>query len=224
MKNSLIQNALTLLFLCFAPLLLQAQKNISEGSISYTAEYDLPADQQMMASMLPKEYKVYFKDELSKFTLDLGMMKNQVISNAKTKTGLMLMEIPMADQKIAVKITAADKTKQQEMMPDYELTKTSETKTISGYKATKYTASDKKSDLKAEVWITPELSTPLNDFTESFAHIGGTPLEFISNMNGVKVKMTFKEIKAEPVTGLAMTVPAGFKEMTLEEMMSMSGN
>src|SRR5690606_30180710 len=179
MKNLLIRSTLVILLVGFTSTLVKAQKNISEGFVSYAAEYDLPADQQVLSSMLPKEYKVYFKNEVSKFTLDLGMMKNQVISNAKTKTGLMLMEIPMADQKMAIKVTPEDKKKQEAMMPDYDLQKTGETKTIAGYNAIKYIADDKKSDLKAEVWITTELSTPLNDFTESFSKIPGTPLEFV---------------------------------------------
>src|SRR5690606_7913454 len=98
-------------FIFLGTLTVKAQKTINEGFISYNAEYNLPADQQMAAAMLPKEYKIYFKGDISKFTMDLGMMTNKVIANSKTNTGLMLMEIPMANQKIAVKMTPQDKAR-----------------------------------------------------------------------------------------------------------------
>lgn len=210
-------------FICLGSFAANAQKKVTEGYVSYSAEYDLPPDQQMAAAMLPKEYKLYFKGDVSKFTMDLGMMTNVITSNNKTSEGLMLMDIPAASQKIAVKITPEDKEKQKAMMPDYEIVKTTETKTIGGYSATKYNAKDKKSDSTVEIWATNDLNLPLNNFTESFTGVQGTPLEFVSNMNGLKVKMSFKELKEEAVTGLNMTVPAGYTEMTMEELMSMSG-
>lgn len=210
-------------FICLATFAAKAQKNINEGFISYNAEYNLPADQQMAAAMLPKLYKVYFKGDVSKFTMDLGMMSNKIISNNKTNTGLMLMEIPAAGQKIAVKMTPQDKEKQKDKMPDYTLTKTSETKTIGGYKAIKYNAKDKNSNANIEIWTTAQITTPINNFTEGFKGIEGTPLEFTTEMNGIKVKLSFKEIKEEAVTGLDMTVPAGFTEMSMDDLMAMSG-
>lgn len=210
-------------FIFLGTLSVKAQKTINEGFISYSAEYNLPPDQQMAAAMLPKLYKVYFKGDVSKFTMDLGMMTNKVISDNKNNTGLMLMEIPAANQKIAVKMTPQDKEKQKDKMPDYTLIKTSETKTIGGYKAIKYNAKDKNSDGTIEIWTTTEISSPINNFTEGFKGIEGTPLEFTTDMNGIKAKLSFKEIKAEAVTGLEMTIPAGFTEMTMDDLMSMSG-
>lgn len=210
-------------FLCLATFTAKAQKSITEGSISYNAEYDLAPDQQMAAAMLPKLYTVYFKGDVSKFTMDLGMMNNKIISNIKTNTGLMLMEIPAAGQKIAVKMTPEDKEKQKDKMPDYTLTKTSETKTINGYKAVKYNAKDKNSAGTVEIWTTNDITTPINNFTEGFKGIEGTPVAFTTDMNGIKVKLTLKEIKQETVTDLDMTIPAGYTEMTMDDLMAMSG-
>lgn len=210
-------------FICLGALTVKAQKTINEGFISYNAEYNLPADQQMAASMLPKSYKIYFKGDVSKFTMDLGMMSNKIISNNKTNTGLILMEIPAAGQKIAVRMAPEDKAKQKGKMPDYIITKTSESKTIAGYKAIKYDAKDKNSDAKMQIWVTTEIYSPINNFTEDFKEIKGTPLEFTTEMNGIKVKLLFKEIKEETVTGLEMNIPAGFTEISMNDLMSMSG-
>jgi hypothetical protein len=72
-------------FICLGTLTANAQKKITEGYITYTAEYNLPPDQQMAAAMLPKNYKVFFKDDLSRLTMDLGMMTNQVTTDLKTR-------------------------------------------------------------------------------------------------------------------------------------------
>lgn len=211
-------------FICLGSLATQAQQKVNEGYISYAAEYDLPPDQQMAAAMLPKEYKIYYKENLSKFVMDLGMMTNQMTSDSKTNTGLMLMDIPMAKQKIAVKFTEADYEKQKEMMPDYEFSKTTESKVISGYNTIKYNAKDKQTGNQIEIWTTKDLEIPSNSFTQAFKDkIEGTPLVFVTNMNGMKVKLSFKELKAETVTGLNLTIPDGYTQMTMEELMSMSG-
>lgn len=210
-------------FLCLATFSVSAQKAINEGSIRYNAEYELAPDQQMAAAMLPKIYTVYFKGDVSKFTMDLGMMSNKIISNTKTNTGIMLMEIPAANQKIAVKITPQDKEKQKDKMPDYTLTKTTETKTINGYKAIKYDAKDNNSIGNIEIWTTTDIITPINNFTEGFKGIVGTPLAFTTDMNGIRVKLALKEIKQETVTGLDMTIPAGYTEMSMDDLSAMSG-
>ncbi len=210
-------------FLCVGSFAANAQKKITEGSVTYTAEYDLPPDKQMMASMLPSEYKTFFKDELTKFTLDMGMMTNVIMSNSKTSTGLMLMDIPAAGQKIAVKLTPEDKEKQKDKLPEYDIIATQETKTLAGYKATKYLAKDKKTGDDVEIWTSTEIEIPGNDLTQMFKTMKGTPLEFKTNMNGIKVKMTVKEIKPETIAAIDMKVPEGYKEMTMDELMAMSG-
>lgn len=213
-------------FICLGTLTANAQKKITEGYITYTAEYDLPPDQQMAAAMLPKIYQVFFKDEISRLTMDLGMMTNQVTTDLKKQEGLLLINIPMADKKIAVKMTAEDKEKQKDMFPDYEITKTNESKVISGYAVTKYSAKDKNSNTTVDIWSTKDLILPFNNLTEGFVGIQGfegTPLEFVTNMNGIKAKFSFKEVKQEEVKNLNMTIPSEYTVMTMEELMSMSG-
>ena len=58
-------------FICLgSTFVAQAQKVIKEGTATYAVEYDLPAAQQSMAAMLPKEFKVQFKGDYSKFTTE----------------------------------------------------------------------------------------------------------------------------------------------------------
>ncbi len=57
-----------------------------------------------MASMLPSEFKVAFKADLSKFRMDMGMYATEVIFNSTTKETLSLTEVPMQNKKIAVKM------------------------------------------------------------------------------------------------------------------------
>ena len=218
-----IYAALFCAFICLAANNVQAQKTIKEGQITYAVEYDLPPDQQMAAAMLPKEYTIYFKGDKSKFTIDMGMMKSVVLSDAKTMEGLVLMDVPAAGQKIALKTTKADKEEQQRQIGDQEIVKTSETKTISGYQAVKYTATDKKSGNVSEIWATKDLIIPDNEFSQFYKTIEGTLLTFSTKMNGVSLMMNFKDIKQEAVPDISLTVPEGYTVKTVDELKSMSG-
>src|SRR6476620_316526 len=106
-----------------------AQKAIKEGTITYAVEYDLPADQQSMAAMLPTEYKIEFKGDMSRFKMDMGMFATSVIYNDATKEMMSLTEIPMQNKKIAVKMNKDQSKKMQELQDeekDFEIQTTTE--------------------------------------------------------------------------------------------------
>ena len=204
----------------------QAQKIIKEGTVTYAVEYDLPPNQQSMAAMLPSEFKVDFKGDLSKFKMDMGMYSTQVIYNNATKESLSLTEVPMQSKKIAVKMTKEQSEKMQEMQSgeqDYEITATTETKKIAGYNSTKYLLKEKSSGAISEVWTTTEIEIPTNTLTSTIKGVKGVPLEFSTNARGMKSKMTFKGIKEEAVTDINMNIPNGFETMKFEDLLTQMG-
>jgi GLPGLI family protein len=203
-----------------------AQKTIKEGAIVYNVEYDLPPEQQAMAAMLPTSYKVNFKGDYSVFKMDLGMFSTEVIYNNATKETLSLTEVPMQNKKIAMKMNAEQSKKMQEMQngeKDFEVKTTTETKQIAGYNCTKFILNDKISGESAEVWATTELNIPANSLTSSFKDIVGVPVQFNTNAQGMKTKMTLKEAKEEVVTDINMNIPAGYELMTFEDLLKQMG-
>ncbi len=217
---------LAIAFICLGGFVANAQKKINEGVMIYTVEYELPPEQQSMASMLPKENKVYFNGTMSKFNLDMGMFSTTVISNGETKEALSLTEVPMQNKKIAMKMNKEQVEAMQEKqggIKDYEYKATSEKKMIAGFNCVKSTVTDKNSDFTGEIWATTDIEVPLNSLTSNYSTLKGVPVEFTSTMNGVKTKMTLKEVKEEKVGDLKMDVPAGYETMTFEEVMKQMG-
>jgi len=225
MMKNLKLSLVALLCLGYA-LTANAQKTIKEGAITYSVVYDLPPEQQAMAAMLPTEYKVNFKGDYSTFKMDLGMFSTQVIYNVVTKETLSLTEVPMQNKKIAVKMNAEQSKKMQEMQggeKDLEVKATTETKQISGYNCTKYILNDKISGEASEVWATKDINLPANSLTSSFKEIQGVPIQFSTNAQGMKTKMTLKEVKEEVVADINLTVPTGFETMSFEDLMKQMG-
>lgn len=205
----------------------QAQKTVKEGTVTYAVEYNLPANQQSMASMLPSEFKVAFKADLSKFRMDMGMYATEVIFNSTTKETLSLTEVPMQNKKIAVKMNKEQSEKIKELQAggeqDFEVTATTETKKVAGYNCTKYLLKEKNTGEKSEVWATTEIDIPTNPLTSSIIGIKGVPMEFSSNARGMKSKMTFKSISEDAVKEINMTIPDGFETMKFEDLLSQMG-
>jgi hypothetical protein len=143
-------------------LMAQAQKVIKEGTVTYSVEYNLPPDQQSMAAMLPKEFKVAFKGDYSKFKMDMGMYATSVIFNNASNETLSLTDVPMQNKKIA------------------------------GYNCTKYILKDKTSGTESEVWATTDIQIPTNSLTSAIKGVKGVPVEFNQDARGIKSKMTLK--------------------------------
>lgn len=214
-------------FICLgSSFVANAQKTIKEGTITYAVEYNLPPDQQSMAAMLPSEYKIEFKGEMSRFKMDMGMFATSVIYNDATKEMMSLTEVPMQNKKIAVKMDK-DQTKQMQDLQngekDFEITTTAETKDIAGYKCTKYVFKDKISGESMDVWATTDVSIPQNSFSSSLKGLKGIPVQFENNARGMKSKLTLKNIKEETITAIDLTIPDGYETMTFEDIMAQMG-
>ena len=214
-------------FICLgSSFIANAQKTIKEGTITYSVVYDLPPDQQSMVAMLPTEYKVNFKGDLSVFKMDMGMFATQVVYNDLSKESLSLTDVPMQNKKIAVKMTKEQGEKMQELQAgekDLEIKATAETKQIAGYNCTKYTIKDKISGEQSELWATGDLKIPANTLTSTFKDIKGVPVEFSTNARGLKSKITLKEVKEEIVTEINMTVPSDYETMTFDDLLKQMG-
>lgn len=228
MKNQMIKNfkigVVTLI--CAITTSAIAQKTINEGIITYGLEYNLPADKQAMASMLPKEYTMKFKGDLSQFKMDMGMFSTEIIFNNLTKETLSLTEVPIQDKKIAVKMNKAQTEKLAEMQginKKFEVTPTSEKKIISSYNCTKYLCKDKETGRQVEVWATSDVKVPFNTLTTIFEGVKGVPMEFSTDSQGMKAKVTVKNIIDQKIEDIKMDIPAEYEIMSFDELLKQMG-
>ncbi|HEX7367816.1 MAG TPA: DUF4412 domain-containing protein [Pelobium sp.] len=218
----------TLLFaVCIAfTIMAKAQKVIKEGVVTYTVEYDLPPNQQSMAAMLPKEFKVNFKGNYSQFKMDMGMFSTLIILDNNTNETLTLTDVPMQNKKIAVKMNQSEAEQMREMQSgeqDYDVTETTETKKIAGYNCKKYILKDKAEGSETELWATTEIQIPASALTSSIKKINGVPVAFSNKANGMHTKLTLKSISEESVPDINLTIPAGYETMDFKDLMSKMG-
>jgi hypothetical protein len=215
-----------LVLLCATGIAANAQKKITEGTITYGLKYDLTADKQAMAAMLPQEYKVNFKGDLSKFKMDMGMFSTLVIYNNQTKETLSLTEVPIQSKKIAVRMNKEQTLKMAEMQgrnKDFEVTPTTEKKVIAGYNCTNYICKDKDSGSQINVWATNDVETPANTITTMFKGVNGVPIQFSTNSNGMKIEITVKSIVEGKVDDINMDIPKEFEIMSFDDLMKQMG-
>lgn len=201
----------------------QAQKKITEGTAVFTVKYSLPADMAQMENMLPAESKIKFKNSLMKSNMEQGPALITVIADKSTETGLLLLDVPIAQMQYAVKMTKADMDETKKGAPIFsDFTPTGEKKTIATYNAEKYTHKDDKG-ATYELWITQDIELPDGMKEDDFKTLKGTPVMYTSFRNGIQSTLTLKSLKQEAVGDISLTVPAGYELKTMEELKSMQG-
>ena len=202
----------------------QTGKKLSEGILIYTVEWKLPEQMAAMSSNFPTELKVYFKGDSSSLKTESPMYSSTNITNINKEYERLLLDIPMMNKKFSVIFSPADQDKMAANLPDLVLTAGTETKTVAGYNATKYDVIEKKSNQNSTAWFTKDIDvTTQNPLTRFYNKSYGFPVEFISYMNGLSVKATLKEIKAEAIPTGSFSASKDYEEITLDQLMQMQG-
>ena len=202
--------------------LAQAQKKIEQGTVTYTVTYEATAEQKAMVDQLPTESVMEFNNNLGRIQMDLGAALVKVITDADTKTALLLVDVPMAQKQFATKMSAEDVAKQRGDIKYSNFKPTGQKQTVAGYNAEKYTYTDNKNE-NYELWLTKDVRLAKGAEFEDFAPLNGTPVKYTMTLNGIKSNYTLKSIKEGNVAKLSMEVPAGYELKTAAEMQAMQG-
>ncbi|MGZ3810757.1 MAG: DUF4412 domain-containing protein [Mucilaginibacter sp.] len=200
-----------------------AQKKISEGTITYTVSFELPADKQQFAAMLPKEITGYFRGDSTATTMQQGPATIKGIQVYKTNYQSMLIDVPVANKKIAVVLTPADIEQIESTNPNLTFANGTETQTIAGYKCKKVTATDGKSGAKYDIWITNDIDIAPNSLSHLVSTLGGVPVKFVTFSQGIKINAEIKEVKETTVPIGFFTATKEYESMSLEDLKAMSG-
>jgi hypothetical protein len=202
--------------------LAQAQKKIDQGTVTYAVTYELSPEQKSMEDVLPKEHVMEFNNNLGRIQMDFGAALIKVISDADTKTALVLIDVPMAQKQFATKMSAEEVAKQRGDTKYSNFKPTGQKQSIAGYNAEKYTYTD-NNNANYELWLTKDVRLAKGAEYEDFAPLNGTPVKYSMAVNGVKSNYTLKGIKEGSVAKLSMDVPAGYELKTAAEMAAMQG-
>jgi len=201
-----------------------AQKKITEGSVTYKADYTLTPEQEPAAAMLPTEQKIKFNGNMIKMEMEQGPATITVLGDIVSNAGLILIDVPVAQMQFAVKRTKADYDKEKAAMPKFsDFKATGEKKVIATYNAEKYTYKDDKGGTY-ELWATTDVELPTGFNGEDFKDVKGSLVKFTHFIQGgVKQTLTVKEIKEEKNGPYKLDVPSGYEVKTMEEIMAMQG-
>lgn len=200
-----------------------AQQKINEGMITYNVTWNVPPQAQAMAASLPSELSVYFKGDSSSLKMESQMFSSQNILNLNKEYERILLDIPMMGKKFSVLFTPADQEKMAEVMPQMTLTASTETKSLLGYKASKFSVSESKTNSTFDAWFTKDVEIAGNPLSRFYDKSYGFPLEFTSFQNGMSLRATVKEIKAQTVPAGTFSASNDYEEITLDQLMQMGG-
>lgn len=200
-----------------------AQKKISEGAITYTVSFDLPADKQQFASMMPKEITSYFRGDSTASSVQQGPATIKSVQDYKTNYQSLMIDVPAASKKIAVSLKPAEIEQMESVNPKLTGTPGTEKQTIAGYNCTKVTATDAKSGAKYDVWVTKDIDIVPNSMSYLVSNFGGVPVKFVTFNQGIKINAEIKEVKETPVPKGFFSATKDYQSMSMDDLKAMTG-
>lgn len=214
----------TLAILMALPFLLASYTVTSKdfkGVITYKVTVTGSQVTDEVKAMMPKTMTMMVKDNKSKSEMVMGMGKTITVTDAVTKTTIVMMD--MMGQKFAVKSTADEIEKEIADAPKMTVEKTSETKDILGYLCNKaIIRSDEGTQIT--VYFTKELGTGATYFDDpQFKDIDGMMLEFEIPSEGMTMKFTAINVENKNVADSEFDIPEGYQIKTKEELKGMFG-
>jgi GLPGLI family protein len=198
---------------------------MTEGHIAYKMEAtsDNP-DMQMAVSMMQgSTLDVYFKEKQTRAEMKMGAMMNMTtISNENNGEMLMLMSGMVGQNAIKSNLKELDSAQAEK--PKTEVTLENETKVIEGYTCKKAIVTDEEGT-ESVFWYTEEISVAKKGQNYLNESVPGFPMQSEINNNGLKMIMTVtkvdKKLDKKASELFDMTIPSGYKEMTMEQLKSM---
>lgn len=220
--NTLKKGVLTAMLLGSA-MITNAQQKIEQGTITYGLSYDLPAAQAAMAAQLPKEQKLKLNGNIFRIDMEQGPAAIVMLQDFVEKTGLVLIDVPMAQLQYAVKVSKADTEAQEAAMPKFvDFKATGEMSKVGQYNAEKYTYKDDNGGTY-ELWATNDIALPAGFSGKQFEGVKGALVKYTTFQNGAKVTLTMKDVNQDKVGPFSLAVPTGYELKTMQEIMALQG-
>lgn len=188
-----------------------------EGTITYEITYlELPENVQGLESMLPSEMKMYFKGQ--KIALDQAVMggSQRIVVDNEDSSSFILMD--MLGQKICVVLTKEELRGSAKKQTKPNISYIDEKKKILKYNCKK--AIVKQDSSETTVYYTDKLNI---EHHQDFEYLNGFPLEYETNSNGMKMRITATAIDENAVRQSEFIIPEGYTKMSMEELQEMMG-
>ncbi|MCF8332410.1 MAG: hypothetical protein K9H84_08165 [Bacteroidales bacterium] len=196
-----------------------------QGEITYKISYPEAELEPAQKAQLPKQAKVYVKDNYMKMVMNQGMAEivQLIDGNAKTKT------ILVAGGGMKKYYTQSEeKVKAQNAKVDIEgIEKTEETKEIAGYSTKKIVAKYKNDYGETEeltMYYTPKIGNKAINFDNPYMKdIDGMVLQYEIKQGGMTMQFTASNIEKNRLKETDFLIPEDYEKLTEEELKQMGG-
>jgi len=204
----------------------QKKEKAFVGSIKYTITYE----------DLDPQYKGQVPTEMVTYVGKKGEVRADQVSPVYTmgaitlEDGSAIILIDVMGQKLATQQTKEDvekaksEAKESGALKDSEpvVEKTDETKTIAGYKCTKYNVTTDGETM--EVFVTEDIPMPDNYYENSQVKgVKGVPMQYTMTTQGMNMTMTAKEVKKGGVNSSMFMITDDYQKLSPEEFSKMLG-
>jgi hypothetical protein len=169
------------------------------------------------------EAKNYFSADSSAIAFNAGPANIKVLTDNKGTYMAYLVDVAVASMKKAAIATPAEIEEQYSKLPTYTFAPTTETKVINGFKCKKVVATDAKANKSYDVWVTTDISLPLNAAARVYAKAGGVPIQYTSIRDGQTSEITVKGVVEQKLPKGTFAVPADYDKITMDDLKAMSG-
>ncbi len=192
----------------------KAQKVYKEGAITYTAT----------SARGTTDVKTYFKADSSVTVQQSGPATIKIISIGAGDFLAVLVDVPVASMKKAAVATPAELEEGRAAFPDLTFTPSTDTKQIAGFNCKKVVAKDAKSGNSFDVWITNDISTPVNGMSQLYSKVGGFPVQFTTYQMGQSISVTFKSISDDKVPAGTFSIAPDYDKISMTDLQALGGN
>ena len=180
---------------------------ITEGKIIYDISYPDAASTGLVATMLPKELVVYFKDDKMCTEFYLGTGDVRMISDADKKSYTMLANV--MSKKIAMKFKESDVNNNFKDRADLKIKFTENTKEIAGIKCQEANITD-STEHHYCIYYTHQLRVKSPNWSTPYHEIDGVMMEYSVNLNDIIMNLKAQSISYEKVNDAVFKVPYNY--------------
>lgn len=193
-----------------------AQKKLSEGTISYDIVINTGTDKPKAADFFDGATStVYLKGPKSRTEMVSSLGTQSTLIDAAKNSITILKEY--GQQKYMIQLTPSNWKEVNKKYDEVQFTFSDDSKTVLGYKCSK--AIGKLADgTTFTVWYTADLIPENSDFQYVNKSLPGLAMEYESNLGNLKVTYTVSKISLSPVPAAKFDLPkAGFRILSYEE-------
>ncbi len=219
MKNILFNCRFHLVIVLTLFLSLYSRAQGPSGYIKYNMSYAESSMTKEELEMMPAETEMWFKGDLVKLRMPMGMGMQSDVLILKDKVVLLM---DLMGNKLAMESTKAEVEKENSDTKKAVVKLIAgETKNIAGFDCKKAMLST-PGEKDMIVWYSDKIKSNGSWYFQ-MSEIKGFPLEFSMKTGEMSVRMTAKEVRMEKVGDTEFAVSSDYKLMTQADMMKMMG-